>query len=506
MSKILQSCGMQGLEKLKKRTLVERIHEQKKLIENQENALESREKIIGSLESRLEELEKTHTVLKRSHEEIAQRHFSQSEKFMLLSKSLSLEPESNQDFEEFSRLLTEEYMAFAAEESSLADEAQAVLELYSILDALRLVVNVPHVAGKTILAIAGGFSSGKSAFINSFMEDTDIKLSMGINPVTIVPSYVVCSRKSCIKIHGPNGGNAELDKEIYRRMSHEYVQGFGFDLRKILPFISVTVPLKQEFFQSICIVDTPGYNPGVGASILSGDKNSAAKLVGQASAMIWMIPIDAGTIPQTDLEFLEESGISGDKLYIVLNKADLKAQEDIDIIMEQVAEDLAFYGIEYAGICAYSSLFKDRDYGYRGKSLAEFFKDINRQSDIYSQFSQRIAHVFEQYNKALDTDKNALLERKSTLRKIELFTLKHGGTELHGQFQENFGNIDLEPDIRKIDSLVEKARDIHARLEHSLKKLISGLGISLYADGQAKWCKGGKKKIIKVRKTIKEKI
>ena len=66
---------------------------------------------------------------------------------------------------------------------------------------------------------------------------------------------------------------------------------------------------------------------------------------------------------------------------------------------------------------------------------------------------------------------------------------------LHGQFQENFGNIDLEPDIRKIDSLVEKARDIHARLEHSLKKIISELGISLYANGQAKWCKDAKKKL-----------
>lgn len=459
------------------------IYEQKEIIETQDHSLAVREETIGSLESRLEYLEKAHADLKLSHENITQRHLSQSEKFKLLSRSLSLEPAHNQNFEEFSRLITEDYMIFAEEEASLAGEAQAVLELHNILDALRLVVNFPNIAGKNILAIAGGFSSGKSAFINSFMKNTEVRLSTGINPVTVVPSYVACSDNLCIKIHAPNGGNAELDMEVYTRMSHEYVKGFGFDLRKILPFISVTAPLEQEFFQNICIVDTPGYNPGTENSILAKDKHSAAALVGQASAMIWMIGLDpAGTITQSDIDFISESKIHGDNLYIVLNKADVKAKDDIDDIMQRVAEDLDFYGIEYAGICAYSSLNREQDYGHTGKTLAEFFQTINQHTEIYKHFSRRIDSVFQQYYVALNADKVKLQERKNILREMQMFALEGGGTELYSRFQQRFQSIDLNPEINKLDELIAQARTIHDRLNECLRQIIANLGIHIVPE------------------------
>lgn len=454
------------------------IHRQKQFIAQLEESLSEKDECISSFASQLEQLDKERADLARSHEDIVRRHLSQSEKFQLLSGSLALEPAHNKDFEEFSRLITEDYMAFAAGESSLAEEAHAVLELHNILDTLRLVVNFPYIAGKKVLAIAGGFSSGKSAFINSFIENTGVRLSTGINPVTIVPSYVACSDDVCIKIHAPNGGCGELDQEIYARMSHEYVNGFGFDLRKILPFISVTAPMKKDFFQHICIVDTPGYNPGADCSILSGDKHSAAALVGQATAMIWMIGLDpAGTISQTDIDFIAASNISGDDLYIVLNKADVKALDDIADIMQQVADDLDFYGIEYAGICAYSSLNTNQDYGHFGKTLDDFLVSINCRANVFEYFSQRIDGVFQQYEVALSMDKEKLIERKNVLRKIQIFALEHGGTELYENFNREFQHINLDPEIYKLTEFIRHEKEIQNKLKSCLEKVLSNLGL-----------------------------
>lgn len=119
----------------------------------------------------------------------------------------------------------------------------------------------------------------------------------------------------------------------------------------------------------------------------------------------------------------------------------MKAKDDIDDIMQRVAEDLDFYGIEYAGICAYSSLNREQDYGYTGKTLAEFFRQLIDTLKFTKIFSRRIDSVFQQYYAALNADKVKLQERKNILREMQMFALEGGGTELYSRFQQRFQSI-----------------------------------------------------------------
>src|SRR5690606_12197606 len=97
-----------------------------------------------------------------------------------------------------------------AREASLTDDAGALLELQAIHRELELVVDFPSARDKTLVAIAGGFSSGKSRFINSFIQTDEVKLAVGMNPVTVVPSYVVCGAQPGVRGYSANGGSFTL--------------------------------------------------------------------------------------------------------------------------------------------------------------------------------------------------------------------------------------------------------------------------------------------------------
>ncbi|MFU7547928.1 hypothetical protein ACM9NO_28320, partial [Pseudomonas paraeruginosa] len=135
-------------------------------------------------------LKASHQHLENNYADINKQHLSLIEKFSLVSRVLAQQPPSNPGLERFAELINNDYMDFANRESSLADEAQAVLKMQAILAEMHMLNNFPSIAGKTILSIAGGFSSGKSAFVNSFIKDPSVELATGINPVTVIPSYV----------------------------------------------------------------------------------------------------------------------------------------------------------------------------------------------------------------------------------------------------------------------------------------------------------------------------
>ena len=180
----------------------------------------SKEQSVRLLENLTEQLKLSHQHLQNNYQDINQQHLSLTEKFELISAVLAQQPPRNDALTALTTLIDNDFMDFANRESSLADEAQAILAMQAILAEIRMVNNFPSIAGKTIVSIAGGFSSGKSAFVNSFIKGQDVQLATGINPVIVVPSYVVCADEIRIKGYSYNGGSIHLKPSIYSAMSH----------------------------------------------------------------------------------------------------------------------------------------------------------------------------------------------------------------------------------------------------------------------------------------------
>lgn len=374
-----------------------------------------------------QELDTTHQQLQQDYTQLHHDNLTLNERFTLVQSILAASPANNPGLDTFRTLLHENYAEFAAEESSLANEAGALLALQKIASELEQANAFPPASGKTLIGVAGGFSSGKSEFINSFIKDSSIRLATGMNPITVIPSFVVCAPYSRICGYARNGGRVTLSNKIYKALSHDYIAAFGFDLRSIMPTISLQVPMDEALFENICLIDTPGYNPGAGSLTEASDRNITVKHLESCSVMIWVIGLDpAGTISHTDIEFIRQLPFEGGNLYIILNKADVKSQEDTEAIMETVADALTLAGIRYAGMTAYSSTRK-RHYATSGINFDDFLISKNKRHNITPGYAENIDHVFRRYDKALRDDLERVQNLRVKIKDLQLRTLKESG-------------------------------------------------------------------------------
>jgi hypothetical protein len=176
-------------------------------------------------EESLAGLELEHDLLKTKHD--------------LVSNILSADPELNVSLRRFRHILNNEFMEFANDESSLAEEAKAIMMLKAVEKELELIASFADIYNKNIIAIGGGFSSGKSAFVNSFFQESNIRLPIGIEPVTAIPTYIISGSSDVVKGYAKNGGVVDISVDLYGQLSHNFVKSFRFNLKDIMPFMAI---------------------------------------------------------------------------------------------------------------------------------------------------------------------------------------------------------------------------------------------------------------------------
>jgi hypothetical protein len=399
-----------------------------------------------------------------------------SEKFGLVSSVLSQKADNNNGLDDFQRLLNDDYLGFASRCARLVSGAEPMLALQSIFDELSLVVRFPASKSRTLLAVAGGFSSGKSQFINSYIASGEVALAVGINPVTVLPSYVVCGETVEVRGHSAKGGSFELGAALYASLGHEFLESFGFDLRDIMPFLSVQVPMDRDLFGNICLIDTPGYNPGYGRAVES-DRKVSRSMISQAKAIVWVIGLGTdGTITQADLEFIENVRGEGQMLYVILNKADLKSQSSIESIMDEVCDKLESYCFEFSGICAYSSI-KRSFYGSRGELLEDFLRSLNIRHDIFGEIESRIDGVFDQFRSAIDEGLGYLGRCRKGMNVLQTKIIEVGGS---GLYEEMNGLCKVVEDgfySEDIDMLLGDCERLCKRFKTAARDALNGSNV-----------------------------
>jgi len=376
-------------------------------------------------------------------------------KYDLITKFLDANLSNNGAFDKFKSLIINDFMDFANEESSLAEEAQAILMLQDVEKRLQDITSFPTIYNKNIVAVGGGFSAGKSEFINSFFVTKEIKLPTGINSVTAIPTYITAGETSFISGYSYKGGLVQLSAELYKKLSHDFIKSLGFNLKDIAPVMSIETPMKS--YEHLCFIDTPGYNPS-NTGYTSSDITTSMEYLKHANTILWTIGIDTnGTIPASDLEFLENIVLEDKKIYIIANKADLRSLDDIEDILDVFEEILDEYDIEYEGISAYSAINKE-EIAYRGESLFSFLDKMNNPIEVKKSIFSELNVVFDMYQKAITKDIESKKEVQSHFYSLELDLMEAG--------------INIE-DSQKVDDRLETLRSLFTTsdLQEQLKKL-----------------------------------
>nr|MCR4941487.1 dynamin family protein [Campylobacter sp.] len=366
----------------------------------------------------------------------------------------------NDSLAKFKHILNNDFVDFANADGTLANEAEMVLVLQGVEKELEIIASNPNLYNKTIIAVGGGFSAGKSKFISSFMQDKMYALPTSIEPTTAIPTYIMNAKKQGIQGYNKNGGMINLDDlsdNMHLKLSHQFIKSFNFNLKEILPFIVINTKLNYD---KICFIDTPGYNPATSVESYGGDLEAAKEFLDNAGIFLWLISCDNGTIPKSDLDFLEELDLQDKKLFVVINKADLKSLTDLKDIAQNVQESLDDYEINYEGISCYSAV-KNEEYHFIKQSLLEFLSTCNVESMRYTPIFDKIAYVYLSYKDAMlksIEEKNII---KNALNSVSLDVLEEGIDDTNDiqeritSIKSNFNILEEKQNLKLLDKVAD---------------------------------------------------
>ncbi|WQT30912.1 acyl carrier protein [Helicobacter pylori] len=345
------------------------------------------------------------------------------ERYDLIARILNAKT-SNEGLEEYQSVLDDEFLEFASGVDSLKEKEIALLTLQEIKKELQLVASYPSLFQKTIVAVGGGFSAGKSTFLNNLLG-LKLKLPEDMNPTTAIPTYCLKGKREVLMGFSQNGGMVELPHLTF---DHQFLDSLGFNLKEIMPFMLLSTPRVP--FEFLCFIDTPGYNPS-NQGFTGGDKEASKESLKHAKHILWLISCERGEIHKDDLEFLQELYEEGKQVFIVLSRADRRTKSQLEEVAIKIRETLKDNGIEFLGIGAYSATryqeykeFSEKSHVFN--SLEKFLMKLNQRSEKQNEILGYLYEVHRMYEKAIEQDANRFKRYQKTLHSIKLDLMQKG--------------------------------------------------------------------------------
>ncbi len=345
------------------------------------------------------------------------------ERYDLIARILNAKMK-NEGLEEYQSVLNNEFLEFASGVDSLKEKEIALLTLQEIKKELQLVASYPSLFQKNMVAVGGGFSAGKSTFLNNLLG-LKLKLPENINPTTVIPTYCLKGKKEVLMGFSQNGGMVELPHLAF---DHQFLKSLGFNLKEIMPFMLLGAPSVP--FKFLCFIDTPGYDaPNQGYT--GGDRQASKESLKHAKHILWLISCERGGIETGDLDYLQELYEEGKQVFIVLSRADSRTKRQLEKIAVKTKETLEDNGIEFLGIGAYSSTRYQEIKEFSEKSpvfdsLEKFLTELNKKSEKQNEILSVLYEVHLAYEKAIKEDLSKFKRYQDALHSIKLDLMQKG--------------------------------------------------------------------------------
>ncbi|EJB82059.1 acyl carrier protein [Helicobacter pylori Hp H-6] len=345
------------------------------------------------------------------------------ERYDLIARILNARIE-NEGLEEYQSVLDNEFLEFASGVDSLKEKEIALLTLQEIKKELQLVAGYPSLFQKTMVAVGGGFSAGKSTFLNNLLG-LKLKLPEHMNPTTAIPTYCLKGKKEVLMGFSQNGGMVELP---YLTFDHQFLNSLGFNLKEIMPFMLLSAPSVP--FEFLCFIDTPGFNSAK-QGYTDGDKQVSKESLKHAQNILWFISCERGGIESDDLEFLQELYEEGKQVFIVLSRADRRTKSQLEEVAIKIRETLRDNGIEFLGICAYSATrYQEyKEFSEKSKvfnSLEKFLMKLNKRSEKQNEILGYLYEVHRMYENAIKQDASKFKRYQKALHSVKLDLMQKG--------------------------------------------------------------------------------
>lgn len=259
----------------------------------------------------------------------------------------------------------------------------------------------------TQIVVAGGFSSGKSSFLNKITNSANL-LPTGTEPVSVVKTYLYCSDKvNKVSVKGVNLNDVLVDLDVSVLQAIQHANKSNVYLASVLDQLFVTIPSKR--LNGCVFIDTPGYNNSDRKNDSNGksDKETALEAFDEGNVLFWFIDSQKPTITTSDLEILKE--FEGKKV-IIFNKADKCAPSELRRIVEEGAKMLyrSFSTDEIIDVLAYSTLEDKVHYSMKKLTLDQILDRSKRCGNGKSKIEQLKASIVDLFDTEIQISINEI--------------------------------------------------------------------------------------------------
>lgn len=349
--------------------------------------------------------------------------------------------------------------------------------LNSILERIELELSAHENTNDTQVVVAGGFSAGKSSFLNTITGAENL-LPTGIEPVSMISTYLYFSNKvKDVVVKGVNLKDAVvlLDKDVLQCIQHS--SSSKVYLASVLNKLFVEMP--SEELKGLVFIDTPGYNNSDKANDSNGqsDQDTATDSFKDGNVLFWVVDIEGGTVPAKDKaminQFLEAHEGDG-KIVIIFNKADKKPENEIKSIVDMAAKE---YGLgsdqSIIDVLAYSCFDNKIHYSKRGYTMPQLLNEVRKSGNGNSGVVKYLNQIKELFDTEIEFAKMVIDEKKQEKR--ERTTKKDENYQFYIKDKEGCKDyVDAITDImiRSYDEIISAADRITESSKYALDSFL----------------------------------
>lgn len=315
---------------------------------------------------------------------------------------------------DLSLLINNDYIQLSNQDH-YPNKAQVFKDLLALQHALEYLAYFPHLAHKQIVGVGGGFSAGKSRFLNSLIGQK--LLPEALEPTTAIASFITAGEQESIHALNQFYALVTLDHDALQAISHDFQRQYkhlGTDIgfAHILRLLMLELP--NFAWQNIAFLDTPGYSKADAEQQLVNDNQLALSQLKEADAIIWLINAKNGTIRQDDIVFLNALD-HGKPIFFVLTQADLVNQSSIHSLLDTAKHSIEQAGIAIAGMMAWTaqSLTEKTGQHLAGDDIVSWLNQLDQQPKYTDKrrLAEQAIDKHIAYNSQLINDTRQLLTR-----------------------------------------------------------------------------------------------
>ena len=283
--------------------------------------------------------------------------------FSLVKKLIAVKTEKDGLLEEAHKIETiiKTELPKALEMEAPPDLPALCFDLQEVYEQFEDFLVFQDMIGKKIVALGGGFSTGKSSFLNGLLSENSENrvrlLPTDTAASTSVPTYLMHAdgEETIRAINLFDSRITDLTADDVGIMAHGFEEKsqLGVSLGQLIQRMFISTSLQP--YAHIAFLDTPGYSkPDTKNYSARTDEQIAREQLNHSHFILWFV--NGSVLPQSDIEFLKQLDGNIPKA-IILNKADKVLVNGIDTyqeVIESIKKDATRNGITFKGVWGYT--------------------------------------------------------------------------------------------------------------------------------------------------------